>query len=213
MPMLGERKANRGPQWPARQETMTESKRLAAPKRRAPRASTIGLLVLAILGLAVVTMFLVAGMLEPPVLDGLIIVPSPVRTHDNEAVIADGLRPPAGGVHHDEWLNCGIYREPVDAAKANHSLEHGAVWITYRSDLPPSQIEALEQRVWRQNHLILSPYPSQASPIVLTAWGVQLEIETADDARLETFIDHYRLGPTAPESGGSCSGGAGEPLR
>jgi hypothetical protein len=75
------------------------------------------------------------------------------------------------------------------------------------------QIEALEQRVWQQNHLILSPYPSQASPIVLTAWGVQLEIEMAGDPRLETFIDHYRQGPTAPESGGACSGGAGEPLR
>lgn len=209
--MIGERNVNGDPLWPPRQETMAERERTGS-RGRWPRASTAGLIILALLALGVVTMFLVAGMLEPPPLEGLIVVPSPVRTHDNEAVIPPGERPPAGGVHHDEWLNCGIYREPVDAAKANHSLEHGAVWITYRPDVRPAQIEALERRVWAQSYLILSPYPTQRSPIVLTAWGVQLEVDAADDPRIETFIEHYRLGPTAPESGGACSGGAGEPL-
>ncbi|MDT8307143.1 MAG: DUF3105 domain-containing protein [Anaerolineae bacterium] len=179
---------------------------------RPPWAAPVQALLLVALLVLAAGAFLLAGMSEPEALPGLIVVPSPVRDHDNSAVLPAGERPPAGGVHHDTWLNCGVYREPVEAAQANHSLEHGAVWITYRPDVHPTQIAALENRFWTQSHTIVSPYPSQRSPIVLTAWGVQLEVESADDARIETFVDHYRLGPTAPESGGACRGGAGEPI-
>ncbi|MGD9430703.1 DUF3105 domain-containing protein [Arthrobacter russicus] len=30
------------------------------------------------------------------------------------------------------WTNCGIYTAPVEPTRAVHSLEHGAVWLTYR---------------------------------------------------------------------------------
>lgn len=190
---------------------MPDSERLAATERP-PWVPTVEVLLIVALVLGAISVFMIAGMAEPEVLPGLVTVPAPLRDHDNAAVIPEGERPPAGGVHPDIWLNCGVYREPVDAAQANHALEHGAVWITYRDDLPPAEIAALEQRYWRTSHIIISPYPSQRSPIVLTAWAVQLEVEAADDGRIETFVDHYRLGATAPESGGACSGGAGEPL-
>ena len=44
--------------------------------------------------------------------------------------------PPAGGPHAEVWQNCGFYDEPVVKERAVHSQEHGAVWITYRPDLP-----------------------------------------------------------------------------
>jgi hypothetical protein len=31
--------------------------------------------------------------------------------------------PPAGGVHHPSWMNCGIYDTQVEVEKAVHSLE------------------------------------------------------------------------------------------
>jgi hypothetical protein len=44
--------------------------------------------------------------------------------------------PPAGGPHNPSWQNCGFYDELVRDENAVHSLEHGAVWITYQPDLP-----------------------------------------------------------------------------
>src|SRR5215217_3837704 len=43
--------------------------------------------------------------------------------------------PPVGGPHNPIWVNCGVYEQPVPSEMAVHSLEHGAVWITYRLDL------------------------------------------------------------------------------
>lgn len=207
--MLRERKLKPVTLWP--DETANESPDLGTAYV-APWPTTMQVLLLIATLLLALGLFFFAGMGEAPALPGLKIMAPPVREHDNSAVIPPGDAPPAGGVHHDTWLNCGVYREPVDAAKANHSLEHGAVWVTYRDDLAPSAVAALEERAQADAYLILSPYPSQRSPIVLTAWGVQLELSSASDTRIETFIHQYRLGPTAPESGGACSGGSGAPL-
>jgi hypothetical protein len=179
--------------------------------REAPWLTTIQVLLLVGTVLLALGLFFFAGTGEAPALPGLKVLAAPLREHNDDAVILPGDAPPAGGVHHDSWLNCGVYREPVDAAQANHSLEHGAVWITYRDDLAPSAIAALEGKAGDLGYVIVSPYPSQRSPIVLTAWGVQLELSAASDARIDTFIQHFRLGPTAPESGGACSGGIGTP--
>src|SRR5262245_10038941 len=45
--------------------------------------------------------------------------------------------PPIGGAHNVVWQNCGIYEMPIHNEHAVHSMEHGAVWITYRPGLPP----------------------------------------------------------------------------
>jgi hypothetical protein len=49
--------------------------------------------------------------------------------------------PPVGGEHNPVWQNCGFYQEPVRDETAVHSLEHGAVWITYSPDIPQDEIE------------------------------------------------------------------------
>jgi hypothetical protein len=45
----------------------------------------------------------------------------------------------------------------------------------------------------------------------LTAWGIQLPVESVADERIPQFIDEYRLGPQTPEFGASCDGGVGQP--
>jgi hypothetical protein len=85
-----------------------------------------------------------------------------------------GNCPLPGGTHDPVWQNCGIYDEPLNTANVIHSLEHGAAWITYQPDLPTEQIEAIQEKFRGQTYIIISPYPEQLSPIVLTAWGVQL---------------------------------------
>lgn len=114
--------------------------------------------------------------------------------------------PPAGGEHHPVWLNCGVYDEPVPDTHAVHSLEHGAVWVTYRPDLPASDVAALEDAL-PDTYTILSPYPNLDAPVVASAWGVQLPLEGVDDPRLDQFVTTYRQGPQTPEPGALCSGG------
>ncbi len=41
-----------------------------------------------------------------------------------------------------------------------HSLEHGAVWITYDPALPDSDVETLQERL-DENYTLLSPYEGQ----------------------------------------------------
>ncbi len=44
--------------------------------------------------------------------------------------------PPVGGIHNPTWQTCTFYDRPVSSEAAVHSLEHGAIWVTYRPDLP-----------------------------------------------------------------------------
>ncbi len=125
--------------------------------------------------------------------------------------------PPAGGAHSAVWLDCGVYASPVPAVNAVHSLEHGAVWITYRPDLSASDVTQLRQFVvshYRglQRYLILSPYPGLPSPIVASAWGAQLRLNTPGDPRLGEFLNHYQGGAQGGEPGGECTGGTGNPV-
>ena len=119
--------------------------------------------------------------------------------------------PPVGGDHSAYAQSCGIYDTPVTNENAVHSLEHGAVWITYQPDLPPADVETLRRLVRGHSHLLLSPYEGLPAPVVASGWGVQLQLTGADDARLARFIRQYERGPQTPERGADCTG-AGSPL-
>lgn len=120
--------------------------------------------------------------------------------------------PPVGGPHNPVWMNCGIYDKPIPNENAVHSLEHGAVWITYQPDLSDSAVEQLRALVRGHNHVLLSPYPSLPAPVVASAWGVQLRANSADDPALAKFVATYENGPQTPEPGAPCSGAKGVPL-
>ena len=119
--------------------------------------------------------------------------------------------PPAGGPHSPVWQNCGIYTSPVPNENAVHSLEHGAIWITYRPDLPANQVSDLRADVTGQPYGLLSPYPGLPAPVVATVWGVQLKLQSATDPQLKTFINQYADASKAPEPRGECTGGIGTP--
>jgi hypothetical protein len=113
--------------------------------------------------------------------------------------------PPAGGEHNPVWQNAGFYEQQVIREQAVHTLEHGAVWITYRADLPEDQKEELRRIVESQDCLLASPYPV-STPVVASAWGKQLRLKSVDDPKLQEFIVAYRKGPQTPESGAPCTG-------
>ena len=120
--------------------------------------------------------------------------------------------PPVGGNHAPIWQNCGVYDTPIPNESAVHSLEHGAVWITYQPDLPEEQVDALRQLAQRQPYVLVSPFPGLPAPIVASAWGYQVDLDASDDPRLAEFVRAFRLGSQAPERGNPCLGGVGAPL-
>ena len=119
--------------------------------------------------------------------------------------------PPVGGNHAPVWQNCGYYSSAIANENGVHTLEHGAVWITYRPELPQDQIEALRQLTRGQTFVLVTPFPNLPSPIVASAWGRQLSLERADDPELASFIRVFRLGKQSPEPGAPCTGGLGQP--
>ncbi|MEH0844302.1 DUF3105 domain-containing protein [Micromonospora sp. CPCC 205711] len=112
--------------------------------------------------------------------------------------------PPVAGPHNGSWQNCmgDVYDAPIANEHAVHSLEHGAVWITYRPDLPADQVAKLKEKVQGKEKLMLSPFDGLDKPISLQAWGYQLKVDNADDGRIDDFIKTLRVnasieGPTA----------------
>lgn len=112
-------------------------------------------------------------------------------------------QPPAYGEHNAAWWNCGTYEEPVPDHHAVHSLEHGAIWLTYQPELPEGELETL-RALADQPDMLLSPYPGQESPVIATAWGRQLFLDEADDSAITDFIRDYMNDPGVPEPNGIC---------
>lgn len=117
--------------------------------------------------------------------------------------------PPVGGDHAGVWTNCGVYTEPIDPAQTTHSLEHGAVWIGYDPSLDEGQVERLADLAERNDYVLLSPVEGVPAPVTVSAWGYQLQLDDADDPRLEVFLQKYQQGEGAPEPGAPCTGGTG----
>lgn len=114
------------------------------------------------------------------------------------------VNPPVAGQHNNDWQNCmgDVYDEPIASEHAVHSLEHGAVWITYRPDLPKDQVDKLAEKVRGKEKLFMSPFEGLDKPISLQAWGYQLKVDNANDGRIDEFIKALRVnasveGPTA----------------
>jgi hypothetical protein len=165
-----------------------------------------------ILAVAALGALLYLSLQEPEALEDLQRFAGLSRGHDEEVDYSGQELPPVGGIHSGVWQNCGIYTEPIDAKNAVHSMEHGAVWITYQPDLPAGEVEALQDTVRGERYVLLTPYPGLRSPVVLTAWGVQLELDSAGDARIPEFIERYQQGPQTPELGATCQDGLGDPI-
>ncbi|MDQ3355036.1 MAG: DUF3105 domain-containing protein [Actinomycetota bacterium] len=118
--------------------------------------------------------------------------------------------PPVGGDHNAVWQNCGYYPQPIVTEMGVHSMEHGAVWITYRPDLAEDEVDVLRGRAG--SYVLVSPWAEGLpSPVVASAWGSQLPLDSASDPALGAFIDTFRQGPQTPEPGAACRGGAGQP--
>jgi uncharacterized protein DUF3105 len=129
------------------------------------------------------------------------------RTHKT-GTVTYAQSPPVGGNHSPVWADCTgtVYPNQIANENAVHTLEHGAVWITYQPGLAADQVSALSKLVAGNQYTLLTPYAGLKTPISLQAWGYQLFVNSASDPRINEFIKDLRLNQTnTPELGASCS--------
>jgi hypothetical protein len=112
--------------------------------------------------------------------------------------------PPFGGAHSPAPVNCGVYSTTVPNEDAVHSLEHGAVWLTYKPGVDPAPLAALTSI--DQSYTLVSQYPTQTSPVVVSAWGLQLNVDSPTDPRLRQFVQDYVGNGFGGEKGAKCAG-------
>ena len=112
--------------------------------------------------------------------------------------------PPVGGSHSPVWQNCQYYDTSIPNERAVHSLEHGAVWITYLPTTSQADRDVLKALAATGDHILVSEYPGQPAPIVATAWGKQLYLQSVHDPELQQFVDFFQNGPQTPEPGVTC---------
>lgn len=116
--------------------------------------------------------------------------------------------PPVGGMHAPVFQDCDFYDEPVYNEGAVHSLEHGAVWITFDPDLADDQVDHI--RLLAQDPKVLaSPWDLDElpAPIVLSAWGAQLAVTELPDEAATRFVADAAGSSAAPKPDAECSGG------
>ena len=129
------------------------------------------------------------------------------RNHQDGVVHCDSS-PPIGGAHSPIPADCTgtVYPNPIANENAVHSLEHGAVWVTYRPGLSADEVAVLARLVQGQPYVLMSPYEGLSSPISAQSWGYELPVDSAADPRLAQFVNLLHNNPqTTPEYGASCS--------
>jgi len=201
-----------------RQEKLAEYQRQLAKRKRGKIVWwTVGSFV-AVLVIGAIVASIVFAPAPPPSFEagGTGATIEGVETFENETSHVEGAvdypqSPPAGGPHNQVWLNCGVYDQVVPNENAVHSMEHGAVWITYDANaLSADEVAELESQL-PSSYVILSPYEGLDSPVVLSSWNHQLKLESVDDERIPEFLEEYWRNQDVPEPNALCSGALDAP--
>jgi hypothetical protein len=116
--------------------------------------------------------------------------------------------PPVGGDHNVRWQNCegDVYDAEIPKEQAVHSMEHGAVWVTYDPKLSKDDVDALADKVRGKDYVLMSPFPGLDKPVTLQAWGFQLKVDDVNDGRIGEFITGFARAANV-EPGATCSNG------
>jgi hypothetical protein len=140
-------------------------------------------------------------------IEGLVVEPEDPSHEHKEGPLEYDRLPPVGGPHYPRWLACDVYDEEVPLEMAVHSLEHGAVWFAYDPDLPADEVRTLAELAKKDpEYVLVAPLRGMDSAVVAVTWGVSLEATSADDPRLEEFLDAYAGGGQGGEPGAPCRG-------
>lgn len=92
--------------------------------------------------------------------------------------VADGTKveyhtnPPSSGAHYQSPVDWGVYDKPLADEAFVHNLEHGGVWISYKSSIPAAAKDKLISLAKSyRSKVILSPRDANDKDIAVVSWG------------------------------------------
>lgn len=102
--------------------------------------------------------------------------------------------PPSSGGHYGAPANWGVYNYEVNDKIFIHNLEHGGVWISYRTTLPPEVIADLKEFVEgnKKSKLVMAPRSANDADIAVAAWGRVLKLNLEDGVLKPDDLDKVR---------------------
>lgn len=111
--------------------------------------------------------------------------------------------PPTSGPHWASPAECKIYTKEIPDESVLHSLEHGAVWVTYKDKDNKELISKLTDLIKGESgKLILSPRSKNDSAIAVASWGKLMKLEEFDGEQISEFISANKN--QSPEPFASC---------
>lgn len=117
-----------------------------------------------------------------------------------EGKVAYSDNPPLGGAYSPMWQKCGAYTAPLYDEYAVHSLERGAVWVTYSPALPAAEVAKLRTLLAGVSSWLLSPREGLPGPLVVSVWNAQVQASGPEDTRVQAFLDRYAQPLNADQS-------------
>lgn len=101
--------------------------------------------------------------------------------------------PPSSGPHWPSPAKNGVYDAALRDEQLIHNLEHGHIWISYKSDAPDEVKTKLKEIVEKDSwKIVLEPRDANDSMIALVGWARVLKLESLDEQRIKDFISTYR---------------------
>lgn len=105
-------------------------------------------------------------------------VPDEGKSHvpESEAITYKNY-PPSSGTHYDSTAEYGFSDKEIAEGKLVHDLEHGAVVLYYKPDLPPDVVSNLRQAYdklpaakYGKVKLVITPYAKLQTPLAMATW-------------------------------------------
>ena len=101
--------------------------------------------------------------------------------------------PPSSGMHWPSPAKNGVYDQSLPDEQLIHNLEHGHVWIAYKSDVGDDVKNRLKEIVneddWK---VVLVPRDKNDTKIALVSWGRVLKMDEPNYDKIKDFIRTYR---------------------
>jgi len=114
------------------------------------------------------------------------------RNHVPDSTKIDyNSNPPASGPHYAQPQVGGIYDKAPADGNLVHSLEHGAVILWYKSDIPASESAQLKSIFGNVSvsKKIMVPRDNLDVPVALTSWGRLLKLQAIDENQIKAFME------------------------
>ncbi|MBI2596100.1 DUF3105 domain-containing protein [Candidatus Daviesbacteria bacterium] len=99
--------------------------------------------------------------------------------------------PPTSGPHYARSQPGGIYDQPVPDGNLIHGMEHGAVILWYKLDIPATESAQLKS-IFNSvpvSKKIMIPRDNLNVPVALTSWGRLLKLQTIDEGQIKAFME------------------------